>query len=116
MLSGNRCRDQRLKREGASIDDAFPNAFIAEALATMKAVILYPQLGLNAIILEGDALEVVNGINSSRENWSILGLILQHTKDILEQMQFKKINHISRNLNVVVHRLAKEALNSTRRE
>ncbi|KAJ0017173.1 hypothetical protein Pint_11950 [Pistacia integerrima] len=47
----------------------FPDAYLAESFAALQAVILATDIGIDQIILEGDALQVVNDLLRDEENW-----------------------------------------------
>ena len=83
----------------------------SEALITWQAAELSHRLGLQKVVLEGDALEVVNVLRTE-ELW--LGRyrhILQDVKHMLSQYREWKVNHVHRQGNGVAHGLEKLALN-----
>jgi ribonuclease HI len=43
---------------------------IAEAVAALRAVTFCRERGFSKVVLEGDALQVVNALKSSTSNWS----------------------------------------------
>jgi hypothetical protein len=49
----------------------------AEALAARRGTELYTSLGIRRFILEGDALQIVQAIQSSRGRWYSYGLIIE---------------------------------------
>lgn len=52
-------------------------------------------------MLEGDALNVVNGINGKVENWSLVGLMIQDIKGLLVTLQHWTVAYVLRNYNVL---------------
>ncbi|XP_041016183.1 uncharacterized protein LOC121258706 [Juglans microcarpa x Juglans regia] len=68
------------------------------------------QLHLSRIILEGDAKIVVDEINSDSGKWTSEGMIIQYIRNKLGLMQQWSVKHVPRNLNIVAHLLAKDAL------
>ncbi|XP_041004083.1 uncharacterized protein LOC121249437 [Juglans microcarpa x Juglans regia] len=88
----------------------FPDAKLAEAMATLKVVLFCKQLRISRLLLEGDALNVVNDINKETMDWSSAGLIIQDIKTELQSLEYGSAQFISRNSNCIAHCLAKEAL------
>lgn len=50
---------------------------IVEAVAALKEVTFCRELGLSKVILEGDALQVVNALKASTSNWSPYGHLIE---------------------------------------
>ncbi|KAJ0008336.1 hypothetical protein Pint_29768 [Pistacia integerrima] len=88
----------------------FPDAHLAESFAALQAVILAADIRINQIILEGDALQVVNDLLRDEENWGQAGLISMDTKAISRNFQTFSVHHVKRASNVIAHSLAKDAL------
>ncbi|KAF5481630.1 hypothetical protein F2P56_002269, partial [Juglans regia] len=88
----------------------FPDAKLAEAMAALRAVLFCKQIGISRVLLEGDALNVVNDINSEAKDWSSVGLIIQDIKTELQNLEYGSVHFISRNSNCIAHCLAKNAL------
>ncbi|XP_035542511.1 uncharacterized protein LOC118344870 [Juglans regia] len=88
----------------------FPEAKLAEALAALKAVILCKHLQLQNLILEGDALNVVQDINAERRDWSTVGLMILDIKAELRGLKSWSFHHIPRSSNCMAHSLAKDAV------
>jgi ribonuclease HI len=55
----------------------------AEALASLHAVKFCQELGISCIVLEGDAILIVLGINSSSTNWSKYGHVIWEIRTVL---------------------------------
>jgi hypothetical protein len=83
----------------------------AEALTAWQAAQLSHRLGLQNIVLEGDALEVVNVLRTEETWLGRYGHILQDAKHMLSQCREWQVNHVHRQGNAVAHGLAKLALN-----
>ncbi|XP_040987783.1 uncharacterized protein LOC121235501 [Juglans microcarpa x Juglans regia] len=90
--------------------DLFPDAYLAEAFATLKAVILGKQLGLQSIILEGDAQKVVNDIKGAVDHWTPTGLMISDIRLLLQHFQHWSVSFIPRKCNGLAHCLANDAL------
>ncbi|KAJ0008133.1 hypothetical protein Pint_29753 [Pistacia integerrima] len=88
----------------------FPDVHLAESFAALQAVILAADIGINQIILERDALQVVNDLLRDEENWGQAALISMDTKAISRNFQTFSVHHVKRASNVIVHSLAKDAL------
>jgi hypothetical protein len=61
------------------------------------------------VILEGDALEVVQALNSEDALSGRYGTIINDAKLLLQQVQNWKVGHVKRVANTAAHRLAKLA-------
>ncbi|KAJ0096619.1 hypothetical protein Patl1_27305 [Pistacia atlantica] len=87
-----------------------PDAHVAESFTALQAVILAVDIGINQIILEGDALQVVNDLLRDEENWGQAGLISMDTKVLSRNFLTFSVHHVKRASNVIAHTLAKNAL------
>ncbi|KAF5480830.1 hypothetical protein F2P56_001543 [Juglans regia] len=74
----------------------FPDAKLAKAMAALRAVLLCKQLGISRVLLEGDALNVVNDINLETKDWSSAGMIIQDIKAELQNLEYGSAQFISR--------------------
>jgi hypothetical protein len=81
----------------------------AEALAAWKLAEICVRLGFNDVILEGDALEVVQALNREDQSWGRYGALTNEAKRLLRQVQKWKVCHVKRTANEAAHRLAKLA-------
>ena len=82
---------------------------VVEALAAAHAVAFAREMGFGQIIFEGDALNIVNDVNSEGPCTSMHG---HFVKGIQAEMQaFEKVyfNYVRRDANNAAHRLAKLA-------
>jgi ribonuclease HI len=82
---------------------------IAEALAAVQALVLWRDLGLPKIQLEGDAKNIVNALNSVGTSWSKGGQIIADAQVLLQKFLFYKVKYVSREGNNVAYNLAKLA-------
>jgi ribonuclease HI len=83
---------------------------IAEAVAALRAAKFGRELSFTRVVLEGDALQIVQALKSSTPNWSSYGHLVEEARDQLNGMHTWRVNHVRRHLNGAAHRLAKEAL------
>jgi ribonuclease HI len=85
----------------------------AEAIAAWKAAELCHALGLQRVILEGDALAIVQGLRQEAPSWCQYGLLLEDTRSILNSLPFWKVTHVRREANGAAHGLAQAALHQS---
>lgn len=78
--------------------------FTAEATALFYAAKFCKDLDLTPIMLEGDAMQVVQILTSSEPNWSNNGLIIQETKSLLNSFATRREG------NMMAHLLAKYSM------
>ena len=79
-----------------------------EALAVEQGVLLAQELQLSRVIVESDALTVIQAINDNTTG-SDLGHILQGVLLVCESFESCFFKHLSRDFNVVAHELAQLA-------
>jgi ribonuclease HI len=80
---------------------------IAEALAVRCALTLARDEGLDKIILASDCLSVVQRVNSSTRDRSLVGVVVEDIKAMAASMSSVTVRHISRLLNNLAHVLAR---------
>lgn len=93
----------------AKVDGAIDSMYI-EAVAVLKALDVALSIGLDRVILEGDALGVIQAISRKDEDFSLLGNI---TKDIqlkMSSFSYCNVQHVRREANEVANRAVKRAL------
>lgn len=90
--------------------DIFPNPFLAEVVAALHATLFWQDVGFKNIILEGDALQVVQGIQNSAEVGASTCMIMADTRSMLANFVSWPVQHIGRNKNKAAHALGKDAL------
>ncbi|XP_035540266.1 uncharacterized protein LOC118344236 [Juglans regia] len=88
----------------------FPDAKLAEAVATLRAVLFCKQLEISRLLIKIDALNVVNDLNKETMDWSTVDLIIQDIKSELKSLPYWSIPYISKKSNCIAHYLAKDAL------
>ncbi|KAF5462683.1 hypothetical protein F2P56_018670 [Juglans regia] len=123
MQMKNSTRDQRLHNQNVNWNHTgsvvatsrlnrplYPDPALAEAIGALEATRLCHHLGLTNIILEGDALQVIQAINSRSENWSSTGMIMEDVKGQLSTFESWSAIHIRREGNKAAHELARNAL------
>jgi ribonuclease HI len=93
-----------------SIKQFIVDPAVAEAYAALKAVEFCCDLGLWNILLEGDALEIVNALLLDDPSWSRYGHLIDDTKLLLQRFCSWEVQHVKRGANMAAHSLAKGAL------
>ncbi|XVF78426.1 hypothetical protein PTKIN_Ptkin14bG0131700 [Pterospermum kingtungense] len=83
---------------------------VAEATAAMMAVRFAKDLGLFRVIVEGDALRVINAVNSPSPDLSEIGNIIEEVRWLCRDFQVCHFVHVSRHANMAAHTLAKAAI------
>jgi hypothetical protein len=86
---------------------------IAEAVATWKATVFCCDQGFQSVILEGDALEIVQAFRQEGPSWSKYGQIIANSRTRLNSIQSWEPSHIRREANEAAHLLAKAALHQS---
>lgn len=81
---------------------------ITEPLTVLYAVKTCKKMGFQNIILEGNALQIVNAIKVTCNNWSSFGHTVDGIKMELRQLQSWRIElHVKRDANIVVYTIVK---------
>ena len=83
---------------------------MTEALAARKALSFAHELGFQNVILEGDALHLIQASKSQEQNLCPLGLLVEDVKIYSNHFQRVLYSHIKRNGNSVAHNLARYAI------
>ena len=81
-----------------------------EALAALKALTLAHELGFQNVVLEGDALGLIQALKSQEQNLSPWGLLVEDVKVYGTKFRRLLYSHIKRNDNSVAHNLAKHVI------
>jgi hypothetical protein len=81
-----------------------------DARRALRVVNFSRELGFYKIILEGDALQIMQALKNESSNWYIYDHLIEETRGVLQNMQKWKVHHVKRNLNGAAHQLAKVAL------
>ncbi|KAL5756241.1 hypothetical protein ACOSQ2_020987 [Xanthoceras sorbifolium] len=83
---------------------------IAEAVAVLKGLQLALELDLLPVIVETDFLDVATTINNPSVYFSEVGLVISDIVDLLGRCPRSKVLYVPRSANIVVHTLARFAL------
>ncbi|XWS35181.1 hypothetical protein CRYUN_Cryun21dG0103900 [Craigia yunnanensis] len=86
------------------------NALSVEAFAAVKALEFAKNTGLTRILLEGDALGIINAINSSLPDLSTIRNYVEEAKLQPKDFQLCLVKHTRRTTNGTAHVLAKTTL------
>ena len=81
-----------------------------EALAALKALSFAHELGFQNIVLEGDALNLIQALKAQEQNLLPWGLLVEDVKEYGKKFRRVLYSHVKRNGNSVAHNLAKYAL------
>lgn len=60
---------------------------LAEVVRVFQAAIFASELHLASVILEGDSLQIVQGLNLHQERWDSVGLVLLDTRSLLSNLE-----------------------------
>lgn len=82
---------------------------IGETIASYHAAQFCNQMGLQKVILEGDAKTVVEAINGKNRKWSNIEHLVDDTRVALQSFIQWKCVHVKLYANMVAHKLAKLA-------
>jgi hypothetical protein len=80
-----------------------------EAYAAYHAVRLCRDLGVQNLLLEGDAKQIVEAINLGTGTWSRFGHLIEDTRRTLLTISRWRCAFVHREANEAAHRLAKAA-------
>jgi hypothetical protein len=83
---------------------------IVEAFAALRAINFCRELGFYRVILEGDALQVMQVLNKDGKIWYRYGHCIEKARRALTCLQRWNVNHILRHINGKAHCITKEAL------
>ncbi|XVF24499.1 hypothetical protein REPUB_Repub13aG0133400 [Reevesia pubescens] len=94
----------------AQFNEGIYDPLVTEAYAAVKALIFAAEIGCRNIILEGDALQIINRLNNTDEDTSYIGHLILEGKTRLGQLGNNTAIHARKEANLVAHLLAKSAL------
>lgn len=83
-----------------------------EAMAGLMALDVALSIGLNRIVLEGDAIRIIQAILSTDEDLSPIGTIIKDIKLKVRSFVDFTATHVKRDANTAAHRAARFALSS----
>lgn len=89
------------------------DALMAEAMSCQEALSWLKQQGLDNIILELEALNVVNALNNNIPMLSPIGLILFDCTHLMSFFNNLRLLYVNGSVNRVAHLLAKAVESST---
>jgi ribonuclease HI len=79
---------------------------VAETLAALFAILWCQEQNYHDVILEGDALQVVNAVNNDRQCSSYYGHLVEDVKLGLRRLNCTKFCHVRHSANAAAHELA----------
>jgi ribonuclease HI len=82
---------------------------IAEAMALRRALALARDEGFDKLVIASDCLSVVQRVNSSEVDRSMVGVVIQDIKALASGFSSVSFNHVYRPFNVSAHTLARSA-------
>jgi hypothetical protein len=83
---------------------------VAKAYAALHAIMMGRDFGAQGIVFEGDALQMVNAVNSNQISLSSFGHFIEDIQSSLKKMRKPEFIHVMREGNSVAHGLACKAL------
>ncbi|XVF18887.1 hypothetical protein REPUB_Repub11eG0062100 [Reevesia pubescens] len=83
---------------------------VIEAIAAVKALIFAAEIGCRDVVLEGDALQIVNLLNHNEADTSFIGNLIFEGRTRKRKLGNHSATHSRREANLVAHLLAKSAL------
>ncbi|XP_075650259.1 uncharacterized protein LOC142620844 [Castanea sativa] len=84
----------------------------AELLACRRSIEFVMEAGFTKLIIEGDNVNVMRAISSSRINCSLLGYVVDDIRHLVHCLEWARISFTRRGGNKVAHALAQHARNS----
>jgi len=82
---------------------------VAEAVAALEAVLFSKAAGFFGVILEEDAKQVIDDVNSVTPNLNAAGHFVEGIKAELQGLRYAFMVHVGREANNVTHCLTREA-------
>ena len=79
-------------------------------MAALKALSFAHELGFQNIVLEGDALNLIQALKAQEQTLLPWGLLVEDVKEYGKNFRRVLYSHVKRNDNSVAHNLAKYAL------
>ena len=83
---------------------------LIETLVAVRALYFAKDRGFTKLVLEGDALGVINKVNDNTFDLSMIGNFVSEVKLIRRHFLVCSVNHVFRKANKVAHILARDAL------
>ncbi|KAL4295494.1 hypothetical protein GQ457_12G001460 [Hibiscus cannabinus] len=85
-----------------------PSPEVAEAYVCIDALMLARDAGFNSVIIEGDALIVINKVNCREADRSVLRSLVKQIHSMRAFFISLTFSHVVRTCNAVAHLLARE--------
>ena len=88
----------------------FPGlAVMVEALAARRAVLFAKEISVFGVVVEGDSLQVIKAVNSSKRSKTTYGHIIDETRLLSSSLSCCNFVHVQREGNKLAHALARQA-------
>ena len=97
----------RMLRAKCSAIIGYLDSTVAEAIAALEATRFCSSLGVDQLLLVGDAKLVVEGVLTNTPDWSTEGHIINAIRKQIFSFQQWKMTHVTRGANQIAHALAK---------
>lgn len=81
-----------------------------EAEGLMQSITWAKQNDVSGVMFEGDCADIINRLNSSKDDITLTGFVLENCKKMLKQFDYFKIKWVPRNCNKVADKLSELAL------
>jgi hypothetical protein len=81
-------------------------------MVVVQAALFCKEIGVNNVIVEGDASTIIKALQEEEPNGSRYGHFIEEARMIFNSLPNWQPNHVRRSLNGVVHCLAKLATKS----
>ncbi|MBA0755327.1 hypothetical protein Gogos_020069 [Gossypium gossypioides] len=81
---------------------------MAKVRACLQALQFTENLGFRRIFVEGDALTVIRKMKSTKEDKSVIGMVIRASKDKVETFEEIEFCYIPWEVNAAAHGLAQE--------
>lgn len=89
--------------------DGVQDSVLIESLAALRALEVASSIGYDRVVLEGDALGIINAIAREDEDFSAIGNIILEIKLRAREFQSFSVNHVKHATNEIAHKTAKYA-------
>lgn len=89
-----------------------PSVEDVEALAGRKVILFAQELGLQEVIVEGDAKIIINNLNTDDDCMASFGHLMEDSRQLVASFRAFAFSHVKRKLNSVADKLAKLARES----
>ena len=102
----------KFSSSSASMADTFPLPFSVDAvevLAATKALMFAHELGLPAIVLEGDSKHTIESLKGDDESLADIGHLIEEAKQYGRQFNVIQYRHVKREHNKASHNISRHA-------